>query len=244
MQSDKATAGHEIRAIFFDYGGTLDSAGTAWKEHFLPIYKKYGVVVEQERFDKAFYRSDDSLVAEGRADLTLTGVVEEQVRRVLKNLDLYDNDLALSIAGDFVTSSINSINASLPVLRQLRQRYRLGIISNNYGNLLAICKQTRLDTVMDVMVDSRVVGAEKPDPQIFHAALEAMDLRPEQAIMVGDSLKRDIEGALSVGMGAVWIVHRARLAEAKEQRPSEEVAIITSIDEVVDLIGKGHIQGT
>ncbi len=242
MRSDKATGSHEIRAVFFDYGGTLDCAGTAWKEHFLPIYKRHGVAVEQERFDHAFYRADDSLVAEGRPDLTLTEVVEEQVRRVLKNLHLYDKDLALSIAGDFITSSINSINASLPVLRRLRQRYRLGIISNNYGNLLAICKQTGLDTVMDVMVDSRVVGAEKPDERIFHAALDALDIRPEQAIMVGDSLKRDIKGALSTGMGAVWIVPSAKLAEAMKQRPSEEVAIITSIDEIADLIWKGQGQ--
>ena len=45
------------------------------------------------------------------------------------------------------------------------------------------------------------VGAEKPEPAIFHFALAALHAVPETAVMVGNSLRRDCEGARRVGMG-------------------------------------------
>jgi len=39
-----------LQAIFFDYGGTLDANGVAWKEHFYPLYVKYGIAVPLQRF--------------------------------------------------------------------------------------------------------------------------------------------------------------------------------------------------
>ena len=232
MQGSTEMKKDEMRAIFFDYGGTLDSQGTAWKEHFWPIYQRHGVDVDYDRYVQAFYRSDDSLVEEGRPDLTLSGIVHEQVRRVLKHLAISDTGLVAKIAGDFIRSSMDSINAAMPVLKNLKKTFYLGIISNNYGNLEEICRQTGLDSVMDVMVDSRVVGAVKPDRKIFEAALDALDLHPRQSMMVGDSLPRDIEGALSMGMRAVWIVPEERREEALSTRPSTAVHIISSLDEI------------
>ena len=226
-----------IRAIFFDYGGTLDSRGLAWKEHFWPIYERYGVNVDYDRFVKAFYASDDSLVEEGRPDLDLHGIVHEQVRRVLMHLGIQDHDLAEKIAGDFCKSSLESINAAMPILEYLKNTFHLGIISNNYGNLEAICRQTGLDSVMDVMVDSRVIGATKPDSRIFKAGIEPLRLEPDQCMMVGDSLPRDVEGALKMGMQAVWLVPEEKRREAAEIRPSSEVHVITDLSEIPGLTG-------
>ncbi len=226
-----------LRAIFFDYGGTLDSSGTAWKEHFWPLYQRHGVDVDYDTFVQAFYRADDSLVKEGRPDLTLSQIVHEQVRRVLGNIAINNTALTEKIAGDFYKSSMESIEAAMPVLRLLHQRFRLGIISNNYGNLEAICRQTGLEPVMDVMVDSRVTGAEKPDGKIFLAALDALGLRPEQAMMVGDSLPRDIKGALSMGMKAVWLVPEKNKQSAVENGQAHDMRVITSLHEIPALVG-------
>jgi len=221
-----------LRAIFFDYGGTLDSQGAAWKEHFWPIYEKHGVNVDYQRFVRAFYRSDDSLIEEGRPDLTLSDIVHEQVRRVLIHLDLQDAGLVEKIAGDFLRSSTDSIKRAMPVLARLKKSFRLGIISNNYGNLEAICRETGLDSVMDVLVDSRVIGAVKPEKKIFETALGALDLRPHEAMMVGDSLPRDVLGALSMGMRPVWLVPAGEKTKALAERPSPDVQVITGLDEI------------
>ena len=55
------------------------------------------------------------------------------------------------------------------------------------------------------MIDSTLVAAAKPDPRIFHAALNEMDLPPTECAYVGDRFDCDIKGAHAVGMTPVWI---------------------------------------
>ncbi len=54
------------------------------------------------------------------------------------------------------------------------------------------------------LVTSEEVGAEKPHPIIFHTALEKLNLTKNEVIMVGDSYKKDIEGALNLAIDCVW----------------------------------------
>ncbi len=199
------------KAVFLDYGGTLDADGVAWKARFGPIYRRAGVTAEPEAFDRAFYRADDSLADEADPRLSLSEVLHEQVRRVLTGLGCRREALVEEIAGAFFRQSVEHIRRIRPVLQRLRAGYRLGIISNNYGNLAAICRQTGLAEFMEVLVDSAQVGAVKPDPAIFRRALSQMNVRPEEAVMVGDSLARDIRGARAAGMRAVWLSPRDAL---------------------------------
>ncbi len=194
-----------LQAVFFDYGGTLDASGTAWRDHFYPIYVQAGINVPEDVFARAFYASDDSLVAENPKHLNLSEIVSEQVRRVLEHLGCFREDLQEKIASRFLEDSFSSIKRNLRVLKKIRRRFKLGIISNNYGNLERICRETGLDLLVDVMVDSNMVGCTKPDPEIFRAALSALGLDPFSAAMVGDSLNRDIRGAQTVGMKAIWL---------------------------------------
>jgi len=68
-----------------------------------------------------------------------------------------------------------------------------------------------------VLVDSQCVGAEKPDPAIFRAALDGLRATPEETIFIGDSLHRDREGARRIGMRFIRIapqsVHAAQTGE-------------------------------
>ncbi len=227
----------DIQAVFFDYGGTLDAGGVAWKEHFWPIYQKHGMDVDYPDFVRAFYSSDDLLVEQGDPDLSLTGIVRKQVALVLENLGINSPGAAEAIASDFCNSSFQAIRRNLPVLRQLSGRVRLGIISNNYGNLEAICKETGLYDLMSVMVDSRRVGAVKPDRRIFNAALDALNLPAGKCLMVGDSFERDIRGALNMGMRAVWLVPEKGITAAVEKAHDIDVPVITSIDELPLMLG-------
>ena len=59
------------------------------------------------------------------------------------------------------------------------------------------------------------VGWRKPDPRIFQKALEALRVRPAEAVFVGDSLPRDMVAARAVGMPHVWLA-----AEASQGRVS------------------------
>jgi putative hydrolase of the HAD superfamily len=213
----------EPKAIFFDYGGTLDADGLPWKEHFQFIYESMGVRVPQERFDRAFYDSDDSLTLEGLDGVSLVDTLNEQVWRVLKGLGKSDIALQKKIADAFVLDTVLKIEENKVVLRKLKTRFKLGIISNFYGNLSSICGELGLLPLFDVVADSKRVGHIKPSAELFNYALSAVGVQPQQALMVGDSLKRDMQGAKALGMPHVLLANRDHPVAAQTCCPGDVV---------------------
>ena len=55
------------------------------------------------------------------------------------------------------------------------------------------------------MVDSALAGVEKPDPRLFHAALDALDGLPDEALYVGDLYDVEVVGARAAGMDAILL---------------------------------------
>jgi putative hydrolase of the HAD superfamily len=82
-------------------------------------------------------------------------------------------------------------------------RIRLGVVSNSDGRVEAALQAAGLREFFDVVVDSAIVGVEKPDPAIFHAALEALGIAARDALYVGDLYEVDVQGARAAGMDAV-----------------------------------------
>lgn len=80
---------------------------------------------------------------------------------------------------------------------------RLGVVSNADGRVQAQLQGFGLRAYFEVVVDSQVAGVAKPDPRIFRAALDAMGLRPADAVYVGDIPEVDVDGACAAGMAAV-----------------------------------------
>ena len=192
------------KAVLFDFGGTLDSEGLPWKDRFAAAWREEVGEVAQARFDPAFYAADDALVGTVPRDSSL----EETVRRLAGNLSREldaDPDAAARAGARFLRDAAPRLEASARLLGKLAERYRLGIVSNFYGNLDAVCAGAGLAPHLSVVVDSVVAGFEKPDPRIFRAALDALDARPEDAVFVGDSMPRDMEGARRLGMAHVWL---------------------------------------
>ena len=86
----------------------------------------------------------------------------------------------------------------------LSEHYRLGVVSNFYGNLEAVCQSSGLAPLFAVMTDSHCIGAEKPDPAIFRAALEALGAAPRRPCSWAIPPPR-LRGARRAGMGFIWI---------------------------------------
>jgi FMN hydrolase / 5-amino-6-(5-phospho-D-ribitylamino)uracil phosphatase len=90
---------------------------------------------------------------------------------------------------------------ALPALQSLQSRYRLFTASNGNANLQKI----GIAHLFERSVAARDVGALKPDPAIFHKAIEGTDLKPENVFYVGDDPIMDVVGARNAGMGTIWI---------------------------------------
>jgi HAD superfamily hydrolase (TIGR01549 family) len=93
---------------------------------------------------------------------------------------------------------------TLPVLQQLRDReIKIGLISNSARDVREFARHHALD--IDAGISSFHHGKAKPHASIFRAVLELLDVEPEQALMVGDTVEDDVEGAVAAGLQAVLI---------------------------------------
>jgi len=91
-------------------------------------------------------------------------------------------------------------------LRALRQAgLRLVVVSNSDGTVEEGLSYAGLRDHLDAVVDSAVVGAEKPDPAIFRHALEIAGVRPERTLHVGDLYAVDVIGARRAGLHALLL---------------------------------------
>lgn len=88
-----------------------------------------------------------------------------------------------------------------PVLGRLKARHRLGTISNGVSDLETI----GLAHLFDTSVAAWHFGCAKPDPAIFAAACDVLQVTPSEALYVGDDLLLDVQGAQRAGMRAVWL---------------------------------------
>jgi HAD superfamily hydrolase (TIGR01549 family) len=106
---------------------------------------------------------------------------------------------------------------ALPVLAELRRRGLLiGLVSNTGRDLDEFVRHHALD--VDAALASRQHGKTKPDPTIFRAVLERLDVEPAEAAMVGDSLEDDVAGARALGI-------QAFLLDREGEHPHEESAL-------------------
>jgi putative hydrolase of the HAD superfamily len=104
---------------------------------------------------------------------------------------------------------------------------RLGVVSNSDGRVEQALEAAGLRQYFDVVIDSTLLGVEKPDPRIFHAALQALGVAPEEALYVGDLYEVDVVGARSAGIEAV-------LLGQLENGNDGNVRVALSIEQLVD----------
>jgi putative hydrolase of the HAD superfamily len=118
-----------------------------------------------------------------------------------------------AVAATYLTSRwVASPGAARAVRRLAATDVRLAVISNTTHGEMAellsreeICNVGEMEADRIPVFDSQVVGLRKPDPEIFHLALRALDVDPRQAVHVGDSRVDDVHGAEAIGMSPIHI---------------------------------------
>lgn len=190
----RSTAGH-LHAAFrpFAPGVELpvfvDALFWSWKEAERIRGESHREVAAPERFGMLFERLglDSSRVPAEARDLLLATHMRELSRVV------------------------ECPSHHAPLLAELRQRYRLAVVSNfDYApTCRAILDREGIAPLFETVVISDEVGWRKPKPVIFETALDRMGLRPAEALFVGDRADIDVIGARGVGMPTVWINREA-----------------------------------
>ena len=220
-------------AVLFDFGGTLDAEGLPWKERVFRLFRDEGAVVARERFDPAFYAADDALVGTLPATTSFQATVERLAAGVAAALELADPAVADRVARRFLADAMRTLEGNTPLLRELGRRYRLGVVSNFYGNLTQVCDDAGIRSLFGVLVDSAEVGCTKPAPRIFRHALDALGVSAAKATFVGDSLPRDMAGARGVGMPHIWLVGAEPSAAAPCCRDDRQIRSLRELKAIL-----------
>lgn len=218
------SAGASTRAIFFDVDFTLIRPGPRFQgEGYRDVCASHGIGVEPGRF----------LEAVASASVVLDRVQDH----------IYDPELFIDYTqhviermggqGPAVRACAREIYESwaenhhfelyddvFETLRSLSARgIRLGLISNTHRSLSAFQSHFGLDDLISVALSSSAHGYMKPHRSIFEAALELAGVSAGEAVMVGDSYRHDIEGALQVGMRAVLLCRSGECSEGGDVVP-------------------------
>jgi putative hydrolase of the HAD superfamily len=233
-----------LTTLFFDLDDTLLETHDAHMAA-LEASCKRAVVSHPEwtvaRMRAAFVRTYTALEAELEAGrLTFTAQVPFRIRTWEETLRAcgLSPDLGVELAHVYLAERRRryTLYPEVPaLLDSLVRKYRLVLVTNGLGELQREkVAAVGLERWFERIVVSGEVGSWKPDPGIFHHALGLAEARPEETVMLGDSLQRDIAGAGPLGIRTVWVRRYAHLKPIPPIRPDVELPDFTRLQELLD----------
>lgn len=118
---------------------------------------------------------------------------------------------------------------TLPVLERLRKDHHLVALTN--GN--ACVERVGIGHLFAAQWSSEAVGAAKPAPDMFHAALAHFRAEPEEMVHVGDHPRHDVQGALNAGIHAVWLNRDGSAWPQDEPVPHAEIRSLVQLPQAM-----------
>lgn len=227
-----------VKGIIFDYGGTIDTNGIHWAEVIWEQYKQAAVEVEKRLFREAYVYGERSLAKNPLIEPSDTFHTLLQ-----KKIALHAQYLGEKISHrqeEFIVEGcyqkvLDTLRTTCAVVDNLSTRYPLVLVTNFYGNMSVVLQEFNLSRYFPTIIESSVVGIRKPDPTLFALGVKAMNIEAENVLVVGDSYKKDIQPAHSLGCRTAWIKglcweEETPLPDAQPDR------IIQSIEELLEIL--------
>jgi putative hydrolase of the HAD superfamily len=200
------------KAVFFDVDFTLIYPGPMFRgEGYRTFCARYGMEVDATKFAEAVSRAAPLLDGPEEAPYDAE-IFVVYTRRIIEGMGGRGDQLdacAREIYAEWAACQHFELYDDVPeVLRELSSAgFRIGLISNSHRCLASFQSHFELQGLISATISSSEHGFMKPHPSIFSAALQLVDVKPAEAVMVGDSLRHDVEGAIRAGMRGV-LLHR------------------------------------
>jgi len=228
-----------IKAVIFDFGQTLVDAangfreaeklaqkklfadpGLSRQEDFLTTYRR----IRKELHD----RSNFSRKSLWQAVYQFYGLKPDT--RLLETWETAYWE-TVKVNSDLFPETVN-------VLKSLSSKYQLGMITNTQGQQRSgahrISRFPELETYFKVII---VAGENsippKPDPAPFRLCLQELNIKPSEAVYVGDDYRIDVCGAQDAGLHAVWLKHHCVSRSWPDVRTA--TPIISDLEELLDI---------
>lgn len=197
-----------LRAIFFDAGGTLIRPYPSVGAVYATVARRHGIHRTADEMEGAFHQSWAALKRPG-----LTVSRKEWWRELVFRVLGQENEACFEeLFETFARSDAWQVFPDVEdTLREARARgLHVGVLSNWDERLRELLDGTGLAKHFDSMTISCEVGVEKPNAEIFLAALRAAGVTASQAVHVGDSYGEDVRGAETAGMKGILVDREGR----------------------------------
>lgn len=159
-------------------------------QQYIPINFKYWKLYREERIKKEALRFT-------RLNETFQALEVQVADKIIHQLS--EDYIKYLSTFNFLIEDATSI------LEYLRSNYRLHIITNGFDEVqYKKMDKSNIIHYFETITNSELAGVKKPNPKIFNYALDLAKVNAGRSIMIGDSLEADVEGALNMGMDAIF----------------------------------------
>jgi HAD superfamily hydrolase (TIGR01509 family) len=240
----------QVEAVLFDLFDTLvllaGSDDDDNEAYYAPSLRKLHEFLVRNRinvsfddFNRVYFEVRDRFYEESRESFEephFNVRVSQTLQRLGYNLSVSDPIVVgatMAFADEF-TRYVSLDKDALDVLRKLRGKYKLGLISNfaipECG--WKLLEKFGLKKFFDVVIISGEINRRKPSAEIFERALKAIDIKASKAVFVGDMPDLDVMGPKKVGMKTV-LINRRPLKEDADVKPDR---VITRLSELLAVL--------
>ena len=227
-----------IRAVFFDIGNTLFFYNYEFFSKML--MERFSIDIDARELEAIHYSLGEAIQKKAADKKDHHEFVSDVYGLWLEELDI-DKDLIPNIIDAVRTHPFphlfwskmgEDVRETLTWFQE--HGVKMGVISNATGQIKRLIEHAGLEDYFNVVLDSHIVGFEKPDTRIFEKALAEVGVKPEEAVHVGDLVGADIDGARAAGITPV-------LVDRENKYQDVDCIRVKSVGEIVGLsIFKNH----
>ena len=204
-----------IQHIYFDLDHTLWDFETNSKIAITELHAEFNLDIHGfsvEEYIPVYLRCNEYCWDMYRKNLMKKDLLRHQRFYLsLKDFGILDRPLARKMGKRYVDMSPSKtalMPGTIEILDYLSAKYPLHIITNGFQEIQSLkMKNAGIEKYFTHIITSEKVGKRKPEPKIFAFALKKSNCDPQHAIMIGDNLEADVEGALKAGLHAIWFNH-------------------------------------
>ncbi|MCK4568953.1 MAG: YjjG family noncanonical pyrimidine nucleotidase [Bacteroidales bacterium] len=199
--------------IFFDLDRTIWDFDASADDSFNRMFSKYGLggrgVPSLEVFREHYEKHNDLLWSWYRKGEILKEVLNiKRFEMTLADFGISDNGIAIGMSEDYVkvnTEKVFLFPGAIETLVYLTPKYPLHLITNGFQEVQEQKFHiAQLYRYFKSVTTSEEAGIKKPEPGIFHFAMEKANCSADESIIIGDDLVIDIAGARNIGMDQVY----------------------------------------
>ncbi|MFC4767429.1 HAD family hydrolase [Effusibacillus consociatus] len=226
------------KAICFDLDDTLYDSSWHYEQGVKATFQTLHPELDAEAAFRLVKERTDQLwpiFEEGTIDLAEYRRLRFVTDPVLNKV--FDEKMADAFHAHYMSIASNYIRpfeGLAETMEELTKKHQLAVITNGPADAQWLKMQCLgIDSFIpeDRLFISGIIGAAKPHAAIFHHALNELGVEPHEAIHIGDSYPHDAEGALAVGMDAVWLNRNGSVRDVHPQ-----VRVIRELKELLPLL--------